>query len=192
MDSHSLVKLAHMLHRVYLAVVNGKRRLIETSRQFSPLYPVREGWFGDLIQCLVHGIITQTLTRWALMSSLRARLLFVGKGFTWGGSWPPLVTDILFLVKGCVWVGKGPPLLCTAQLLFQVVYLSLHGLIVVSPLGYATTYLGVALARLSSMYASLSISSIAWIWPRVRRIILPLRPNKFCLLRVSLAWIFLV
>ena len=86
----------------------------------------------------------------------------------------------------------GQLLLCTAQLLFQVVYLSLHGLIVVSPLGYATAYLGVALARLSSMYASLSVPSIAQIWLRIQRIILSLRPNRLCLLRANLAWIFLV
>ena len=83
-------------------------------------------------------------------------------------------------------------MLCTVQRSFQVIYLSLHDLIVVSPSGYVTTYMGVALARLGSMYASLMISSIAWICPRVRRTILSLRPNRFCLLRVSLVGILLV
>ena len=76
----------------------------------------------------------------------------------------------------------------TSQLSFQVIYLSLHGLMIVSPLGYVTTYLGMTLARLCSMYASLMIPSVAW----VGRIILPLRLNGFLLLRVSLVRILLV
>ena len=76
----------------------------------------------------------------------------------------------------------------TSQLSFQVIYLSLHGLVIVSPLGYVTTYLGMTLARLGSMYASLMIHFVAW----VGRIILPLRLNGFCLLRVSLVRILLV
>ena len=151
-----------------------------------------EGWPGDLIQSFVHGIITQTLTRQALMSPFMTLLFFIKEGFTWGSSWSSPVTDILFLIRGYVGAGRGPPLLCMAQPLFQVVYLSLHGLTVVLPLGYATTYLGVALACLSSMYTSLSVPSIAHIWLRVRRIILPLRPNGFCPLRIDLAWTFLV
>ena len=83
-------------------------------------------------------------------------------------------------------------MLCTAQLSFQVIYLSLHGLMVVSPLGYVTTYLGMALARLGNMYASLMIPFVAWICSWVRRIILLLRPNRFYLLRVSLVGILLV
>ena len=79
-----------------------------------------------------------------------------------------------------------------AQPLFQVVYLSLHGLKVVSPLGYAIAYLGVALARLGNMYTPLSIPFIALILLRVRRITLPLRPNGFCPLGIGLAWVFLV
>ena len=58
----------------------------------------------------------------------------------------------------------------------------------VSPLGYMTTYLGVTLARLGSMYASFTIPSAAW----VGRIILPLELNGFYLLRVSLVRILLV
>ena len=75
-----------------------------------------------------------------------------------------------------------------SQLSLQVIYLSLHGLMTVSPLGYVTIYLGMTLARLGSMYASLTIPSAAW----VGRIILPLGLNGFCLLKVSLVRILLV
>ena len=76
----------------------------------------------------------------------------------------------------------------TSQLPFQVIYLSLHGLMTVSPLGYVTTYLGMTLARLGSMYASLTIPSTAW----VGRVILSLGLNGFCLLRVNLVRILLM
>ena len=59
---------------------------------------------------------------------------------------------------------------------------------IVSPLGYMTTYLGMTLTRLGSMYASLTIPSAAW----VGKIILPLGLNGFCLLGVSLVRILLV
>ena len=58
----------------------------------------------------------------------------------------------------------------------------------ISPLGYVTTYLGVTLAHLGSMHASLTIPFAAW----VGRVILPLGLNGFCLLRVSLVRILLV
>ena len=79
-------------------------------------------------------------------------------------------------------------MLRTSQLHFQVIYLSLHGLMTVSPLGYVTIYLGMTLARLGNMYASLTIPSTTW----VGKIILPLELNRFCLLRVSLVRILLV
>ena len=43
----------------------------------------------------------------------------------------------------------------------QVFYFSLHGLMIVSPSGCTTTYLGTTLAGLGSMYASFMIPSIA-------------------------------
>ena len=58
----------------------------------------------------------------------------------------------------------------------------------ISPLGYVTTYLGVTLARLDSMHASLTIPSAAW----VGGVILPLGLNGLCLLGVSLVRILLV
>ena len=58
----------------------------------------------------------------------------------------------------------------------------------ISPLGYVTTYLGVTLARLGTMHASLMIPSAAW----VGRVILPLGLNGLCLLGVSLVRILLV
>ena len=171
MDGHSLVELAHMLHRVYL---------------------MREGWLRDLIQSFNYGIITRALTGWALMSPSMTLLFFIREGFAWGSSWSPPVTDVLLFIRGYVGTGRGLHLLCMAQSPFQVIDLSLHGLTIVLSLGYATTYLGMALACLGSMYTPLSIPFIALILLRVRRITLPLRPNGFCSLGIGLAWVFLV
>ena len=82
--------------------------------------------------------------------------------------------------------------MCMAQSPFQVIDLSLHGLTIVLSLGYATAYLGMALARLGSMHTPFSIPFIAPIWLKVRKITLPLRPYGFCSLGIYLAWVFLV
>ena len=58
----------------------------------------------------------------------------------------------------------------------------------VSPLGYVTAYLGVTLACLGRMHASFTIPPAAWIG----RVILPLRLDGLCLLRVSLVRVLLV
>ena len=69
-----------------------------------------------------------------------------------------------------------------AQFLFQVIYLLLHGLVVVLFLGYATAHLGVAFARLGGMHTPLSILFILLI-------LFMFRARKITL---SLAWVFLV
>ena len=58
MDSHPLVKLAHVLHGVYFVVIKGEGRLLELSRKRSPFYAAREGGFGELVQCLAHGVVS--------------------------------------------------------------------------------------------------------------------------------------
>ena len=41
-DSHHLVKLAHMFHKIRLTIVNGERGLMESLRKFRPLYLMLE------------------------------------------------------------------------------------------------------------------------------------------------------
>ena len=59
MDSHPLVELVHMLHRVCSTVVNGEGWLLEPSRKYDPFYVMRERRLGELIQCPAHGIVSQ-------------------------------------------------------------------------------------------------------------------------------------
>ena len=76
-----------------------------------------------------------------------------------------------------------------AQFLFQVIYLLLHGLVVVLSLGYATTHLGVAFTRLGGIHTPLSIPFILMIFFmfRARKITLLLGSYGFCPLGTYLA-----
>ena len=77
---------------------------------------------------------------------------------------------------------------------FQVIYLLLHGLVVVLSLGYVTAHLGVAFARLGGIHTPLSIHFILLILYmfRARKITLLLGSYRFYLLGIPLAWVFLV
>jgi len=48
MNNHSLIKVAHMLYRIRLTIVNGECGLMESQRKFCPLYLARERWSRDL------------------------------------------------------------------------------------------------------------------------------------------------
>ena len=78
-----------------------------------------------------------------------------------------------------------------AQLSLQVVYLSLHGLLIILALGYVTVHTRVASASLSGVRTSLSKSSIFFIsiTLKVRKVALLLGFSQFrlmgaCLMRV--------
>ena len=104
------------------------------------------------------------------------------------------VVSIFVVIRGHVRTGRRLPLLRTAQFLFQVIYLLLHDLIVVSSLGYATAHLGVAFARLGGIHAPLLIPFILLILFMIRaiKITLLLGSYGFCSLGTCLAQVFLV
>ena len=183
-----------MLYEVCPTIINGERKLMELPRYPSPFYPSLEGWLKDLIQNLTHGIITQALTRWALVFSSMMMLVFIRDDFTWRSSWSLPVIVVLFIIRGYVRTGRRLPSLCVVQFLFQVFYLLLHGLVVVLSMGYATAHLGMAFACLGGIHTSLSIPFILLILFifRVRKITLSLGSYGFCLLGICLAWVFLV
>ena len=69
MDSHSLIEVAHMLHKVHSTIVDGERWLMELPRKYWPFNLAREGQLGNLVQCFAHSVISQASTRWALVST---------------------------------------------------------------------------------------------------------------------------
>ena len=69
MDSHSLIEVTHMLHRVHSTIVDGERWLMELPRKYWPFNLVREGQLGNLVQCFAYSVISQASARWALVST---------------------------------------------------------------------------------------------------------------------------
>ena len=180
MDSHPLIKLAHVLHGVCFAVVNGEGWLLESSRKYSPFYVVCERWLGELIQCPTHGIVSQAFRRWAFTLTPPIVFFFVRKGLTWGSPWSLSIVIVTFIIGGYVRPRMRSPSLCMAQLSLQIIYLSLHGLLIVLSLGYMTpnffwlhgpvvilslehmtAHTRITFAGLSSVYTSLSKPSIS-------------------------------
>ena len=182
MDSHPLVELAHMLHRVCSIVVNGEGWLLEPSREYDPFYVVRERRLGELVQCLAHGVVSQTPRRWASVPTPPVMFFFVGEGLAWGSPRSSPIVVVIFIIGGCVKSGMRLPLLCMVQLSFQIVYLSLHGLpivlflrhmapdflllrgpTIISSLKHVDARVRVALTGLGSVYTSLSKPSILFV-----------------------------
>ena len=112
MDSHPLVKLAHVLHGVCFAIIKGEGQLLESSRKRSPFYAAREGRFGELVQCLAHGIVSRAPGRWDFMFTPPEMLFFVGEGLTWRSSRSLPIVVITFVIEGYVMPGMGWPSLC--------------------------------------------------------------------------------
>ena len=77
MDSHSLIKVAHMLHRICSTIVDGECWLVESLRKFCPFNPAREGRLGNLVQHFAHSIISQASTSQAFVSMFMAMFLFI-------------------------------------------------------------------------------------------------------------------
>ena len=57
MNSHPLVELTYVLYEVRSTIIYGESGLVESSRKFSPLYPMREGRLGNTVQGLTHGLV---------------------------------------------------------------------------------------------------------------------------------------
>ena len=69
MDSHSLIEVAHMLHKVHSTIVDGERWLMELPKKYWPFNLACEGQLGNLVQCFAYNVISQAFARWALVST---------------------------------------------------------------------------------------------------------------------------
>ena len=69
MDNHSLIKVAHMFHRVRSTIVDSECWLMEPLRKYCSFYLAREGQFGNLVQRFAHSVISQASTIQALVST---------------------------------------------------------------------------------------------------------------------------
>ena len=134
MDSHPLVELTHMLHRVCFIVVNGEGRLLELSREYGHFYVMRKRRLRELIQCPAHGIISQAPRGWASVPTPSVVLFFMGEGLTWGSPRSSPIVIVTFIVEGHIKPRLRLPLLCMVQLSLQIVYFLLHRPPIILPL----------------------------------------------------------
>ena len=173
-----------MLHGVCIAIIKGEGWLLESPRERSPFYAACERWFRELIQCPTYGIVSQAPRRWASTFAPLVMLFFMREGLAWRGSRSLPIVIIAFIVEGQVTVRKRSPSLCMAQFSLQVVYLSLHGLFVILPLGYVIAYTKMASTSLSGVYTPLSKPSILFvsITLRVGKVTLLLGSSRFRLI----------
>ena len=58
MDSHSLIEVVHMFHRVGSTIVDGEHWLMEPPRKYCPFNFVCEGQLGNLVQRFAHSVGT--------------------------------------------------------------------------------------------------------------------------------------
>ena len=133
MDSHLLFELTYVFHRICSAIIHDERRLVELSREFCLFYPSCERWLRNLTQCLLHNVSSHSLARRASSFPSVEALFIIGEGFAWWSSWPLSVQSVFFIIGRDIGVRRGSLLLCSMELLLQVLNLSLHGFIIISP-----------------------------------------------------------
>ena len=138
MDSHLLFELTYVFYRIRSIIINGERRLVESSRKFCLFYPPCEGWLRNLTQCLFHNVSSHSFARRAPVFPSMKILFFTGEGFAWWSSRPLSVYSIFFIIGGDIRVGRGSFLLCSTELLLQIINLLLYGFIIVSLMEYVS------------------------------------------------------
>ena len=135
-----------------------------------------------MIQCPAHGIVSQAPRRCAFTFVPPIVLFFVRKCLTWRSPRSLPIVIVTFIIGGYIRPRIRSPSFYMAQLSLQIVYLSLHGLLIVLFLGYmtpnffwlhgpivilslkhVTAHTRIAFAGLSGVYTSLSKPSIFFI-----------------------------
>ena len=188
MDSHLLFELTYAFHRIHSAIIHDERRLVESFRDFCLFYPSCEGWLRNLTQCLLYDVSSHSLVRRASVFPSVKAFFIIGEGFAWWSSWPLSVHSVLFIIGRDIGAGRGSLLLCSMELLFQVINLSLHGFIIISLVGDAAFPSKTASTCVDGMYtAFLVVFSISFTF-KIEEIILLMNIRKFPLMWTCLMW----
>ena len=183
MDSHLLFEITYMFYRIRSAIINGERRLVESSRKFCLFYLPCEGWLRNLTQYLFHNISSHFFARRASAFFSVMSLFIIGEGFAWWSSWPLSVNSVLFIIRRDIGAGRGSPLLCSMELLLQVNDLSLHGFIIISPVGDVASPSKAASTCMDGMYTAFSIFFPISFTFEIEEIILLMKVRRFRLMR---------
>ena len=86
MDNHFLFKLTYVFYRIRLAIIHGKRWLVEPSTKLCLFYPPCKGGFRNLAQRLFHNVSSYSFARRAPAFPSMKMLFLTGEGFAWWGS----------------------------------------------------------------------------------------------------------
>ena len=177
-----------MFYRIYSAIIHDERRLVESSKKFCFFFPPCEGWLRNLTQYLLHNVSSYSFERRASASSLVKVLFIIGEWFAWWSSWLLSVNSVLFIIGRDIETGRGSLLLCSIELLLQVINLSLHGFIIISPVGDVVSHLKKASTCMGGMYtAFLIVFHISFIF-KIKEIVLLMNVRRFRLMRTCLMW----
>ena len=188
MDSHLLFELIYVFYRICSTIIYDERRLVESSRKFCLFYPPCKGWLRNLTQCLFHNINSHSFARRASAFSPAMGPFIIGEGFAWWSSWPLSINNVLFIIGRDIGAGRGLLLLCSKELLLQVINLSLHGFIIISPVGDVASLSKVASTCMGGMYTAFSIFFQISFTFEIEEIILLMKVHRFCLMRTCWMW----
>ena len=188
MDNQLLFELTYVFYRIRSTIINGERRLVESSRKFFLFYPPCEGWLRNLTQCLFYNVIFHSFARRASEFTPVVALFIIGEGFAWWSSWPLSVNSVFFIIGKDIGARRGSPLLCSMELLLQVLNLSLHGFIIISPVGDVASPSKAASACMGGMYTAFSIFFPISFTLEIDEIILLMKVRRFRLMRTCLMW----
>ena len=77
MDSHYLIEVAHMHHKIRSTIVDGECWLMELPRKNCPFNLDREGRLRNLVQHFAHSVISKASASRALISTFAVVFLFI-------------------------------------------------------------------------------------------------------------------
>ena len=158
MYGHPLTEMANMFHWICLTIINGERGLMESPRKIRTFYVSCEGWFRNLIQRLVHGIIPQAFVRQALVSTSMVVLLVIGESLGGRSSRSLSITSTICLFKGRLRVGQRMSSPSVTQFPFQFIDFTLHVSIILC-MGNMTLPSRLTFTGMSCVHTSLTTSS---------------------------------
>ena len=104
-NSHSLVKVAHMFNMVSLTIVDGEGRLVEMARELSLLDMLRKWRARYLKESFTHGIIPLTPPWWGskFLTMMPQSWSMLGRWCEWIIGWSPAPRSITFIIAS-TWV----------------------------------------------------------------------------------------
>ena len=103
-DSHPLIKVAHVFHRIDYAIVNGKCRLRKMMWMLGSINFLCKMWLWNLMKGIAHCIIPYVPRGWSLSSPSPLFLQLIKawwceERFPRGCPWPSSKGSVLFFIK---------------------------------------------------------------------------------------------